>query len=263
VYDLRTSDTDERKQSTLQTLNSLGYATYALDFRGFGETNRDDTGFVTPQRSVDDVLATIKWIQERHGISDSMDSLEGVPGNTRKTSLLGWSQGALVAQMYAQQHGRETLSDVTLFGSIYDPKVVYPRAPLYAEKTEAPTTANTREGALEDFTLPGTICDEAALNFESLALAADPVKSPWSELHEFNTLTPSLVQVPTHIIVGQQDPYVSWDAQRELFERLGTPDKAWTVLPNADHAAHILSSRHSFLRAVVGFLRRKDPFSEI
>ena len=47
VYDLRTSDTDERRQSTLQTLNSLGFAAYALDFRGFGETARDATGYTT------------------------------------------------------------------------------------------------------------------------------------------------------------------------------------------------------------------------
>ena len=43
LFDLRTSPTDKRKQSTLQTLNSLGFAAYALDFRGFGETARDET----------------------------------------------------------------------------------------------------------------------------------------------------------------------------------------------------------------------------
>lgn len=68
------------------------------------------------------------------------------------------------------------------------------------------------------------------------------------------------MRVPTLIIVGAQDPYVSWDAQRELFERLGTEDKAMCVLPGCDHAAHILKARKMFIRGVAGFLLRKDWF---
>ena len=46
--------------------------------------------------------------------------------------------------------------------------------------------------------------------------------------------------------------------QRELFERLGTTDKIWTVLPESDHAAHILQRRHMFVRSVVGFITRAN-----
>ena len=116
---------------------------------------------------------------------------------------------------------------------------------------------------LEDFTLPGTICDEAALEFGKLALAADPVKAPWNELHEFNALLPGLVQVPTHVIVGQQDPYVSFEAQCKLFEQIATPDKVLTILPDSDHAAHILQRRHMFVRAVVSFMQRKEEIYDL
>jgi hypothetical protein len=34
VFDLRTSDDDEKKQSVLQSLNDLGFRAYALDLRG-------------------------------------------------------------------------------------------------------------------------------------------------------------------------------------------------------------------------------------
>jgi len=175
-----------------------------------------------------------------------------------------------VAQLYAQQHPY-TISDLVLFGSIYDPRVIYPRKPLYdpsgkpiwsspENKPPAPEVANTDISALEDFTLPGTICDEAALAFSSLALTVDPVKVAWDDLHEFNVANPALIRVPTMVICGSQDPYVSWEAQRELYERLGTEDKVWCVLPGCDHAAHILKARKMFLRSVVGFLLRKEGY---
>ena len=106
----------------------------------------------------------------------------------------------------------------------------------------------------------GTICDEAALEFSSVALAVDTIKAAWDELHEFNVCNPALIHVPTLVIVGAQDPYVQWDAQRELFERLGHEDKSMCVLPACDHAAHILKARKMFVRSVVGFLSRKHGF---
>lgn len=290
VFDLRTSPSDMKQQSTLQCLAELGFNVYALDLRGFGETPRDtdedgNGGYTTPKRCVEDVRCAIEWISERH--RDATPGTNGVDGSNNesndssvtdptkintKPALLGWSQGALVAQMYAQQYGASTLSDLVLFGSIYDPRVIYPRKPLYdpsgklisggsnAVKPPAPEVANTDIAALEDFTLPGTICDEAALAFSSLALTVDATKAAWDELHEFNTCNPAMVHTPTLVIVGAQDPYVSWEAQRELYERLGTEDKVWCVLPGCDHAAHILKARKMFVRSVVGFLMRKDGF---
>lgn len=282
VFDLRTSDDDAKRQSTLQSLADLGFNAYALDLRGFGETLRDYhepvSGYTTPRRCVADVKCAIDWIAERHPApSDEIDeSAAGVENPTAidcRPALLGWSQGALVAQMYAQQHGPSTLSDLILFGSIYDPKGIYPRKPLYdpsgrlisgagavVVKPPPPEARNTDIDSLEDFTLPGTICDEAALCYSKLALAVDPVKAAWDDMHEFNVLNPALVHVPTMVVVGAQDPYTSWDAQRELFERLGTEDKAMCVLPGCDHAAHILKARKMFVRSVAGFLLRKYDY---
>mmetsp|Transcript_6300 Transcript_6300/g.13713 ORF Transcript_6300/g.13713 Transcript_6300/m.13713 type:complete len:481 (-) Transcript_6300:161-1603(-) len=287
VFDLRTSDDDVKRQSTLQSLADLGFHAYALDLRGFGETLRDYSepvcGYTTPRRCVADVKCAIDWITKRHKLDEIDDASDNnmsinIPGMESPTTinyrpaLVGWSQGALVAQMYAQMHGTSTLSDLVLFGSIYDPKIIYPRKPLYdpsgalisggpnVKKPPPPEVRNTDIDSLEDFTLPGTICDEAALCYSKLALAVDPVKGAWDELHEFNILNPALVHVPTMVLVGAQDPYTSWDAQRELFDRLGTEDKAMCVLPGCDHAAHILKARKMFVRAVAGFLLRKDEF---
>lgn len=250
---------------------------------GFGETPRDtdengNGGYTTPKRCAQDVKCAIDWITFRHCKdlpppskgNDAYNSYDDPTVINTRPALLGWSQGALVAQLYAQQYA-STISDLVLFGSIYDPRVIYPRKPLYdpsgkpigstpENKPPAPEIPNTDIAALEDFTLPGTICDEAAMAFSSLALTVDPIKVAWDDLHEFNVANPALIHVPTMVICGSQDPYVSWEAQRELYERLGTEDRVWCVLPGCDHAAHILKARKMFVRSVVGFLLRKDGF---
>jgi len=249
VFDLRASPDDGEGMSTLQTLSDLGYAAYALDLRGFGETPRDGGGYTTPVRCAEDVRCAVDWLAGRHG------------DQGRRPALLGWSQGALVAQLYAQRHG-PALSDLVLFGSIYDPKVVYPRErPLFgpdAAPAPAPEVANTVAASLEDFTIPGTINEAAAAEFSSIAMAVDPIKAAWGELHEFNECNAARVQVPTLVVVGAQDPYVSWDAQRDLFDGLGTEDRAMAIIPGCDHPAHILEARGAFVRNVVGFLSRHD-----
>ncbi|KAL3770129.1 hypothetical protein ACHAW5_009670 [Stephanodiscus triporus] len=156
------------------------------------------------------------------------------------------------------------MSDLVLYGTIYDPDVVYPRRPLFdvsASSTStysAPEVANTAEASLEDFTIPGTITREAALAFSSLAMTCDPIKAAWDDLHEFNECDPSRVAVPTLIISGAKDPYVNWSAQLALLRGLGTEDKAMYCVPNSDHAAHVLEERDAFVGAVAGFLSRRD-----
>ena len=44
----------------------------------------------------------------------------------------------------------------------------------------------------------------------------------------------------------------------KLFNRFGTPDKWWIILPGADHAAHLEKSAPLLVRAVVTFTRRHE-----
>ena len=62
--------------------------------------------------------------------------------------------------MFAQQYG-QSIAGVTLYGSIYDRKVVYPRRPIY-EKDDLTPPKNTKYQAMEDFAIPGSIDDKVA-----------------------------------------------------------------------------------------------------
>lgn len=88
---------------------------YAMDFRGFGGTPRLSPistgrgGFVEPLQCVSDAVSVLNWIRRRHhghggeeGIAITATSEE--EDINSRPALLGWSHGALIAQITAQRH---------------------------------------------------------------------------------------------------------------------------------------------------------------
>ena len=53
---------DGENLSMMDSLVDAGYAVYAVDLRGYGETPRDDTGWLTPNRAADDVAIVLAWM---------------------------------------------------------------------------------------------------------------------------------------------------------------------------------------------------------
>ena len=126
-------------------------------------------------------------------------------------------EGALVAHLTAQK-SPQIISKLILYGSIYDPLVCYPRSPLYTSTTTNDTDhddddsnsnsnpsssskiQNTYNGAIEDFTIEGSIAPEPARQFANAALLTDPYKAEWKLLHQFNNVDPARVHVPTLVV---------------------------------------------------------------
>lgn len=163
---------------------------YAMDFRGFGGTPRDSKGLVEPNRCVEDVESVLAWLIARHDTSPERVRL----------SLMGWSQGGLVAQL-AGQRAQPLFSKLILYGSIYDPMIRYPRQPLYTlAKDEHEDVENTWDGAVEDFTIEGSIPPETASKFAEAALLSDPIKAKWNQLYQFNNCDPGQIHVPTLVV---------------------------------------------------------------
>ena len=175
-------------RSTMEALRDCKIRPYAMDFRGFGGTPKDDSGGVDPNRCVEDVESVLGWISERH--ETTIDHL----------SLLGWSQGALVAQLAAQRR-RPQFSKLVLYGSIVDPMVRYAREPLYTLNKEEPADiVNTYDAAVEDFTIEGSIPSEPARYFAEAALTSDPIKGRWKNVFQFNNCDSSRVHIPTLVV---------------------------------------------------------------
>ena len=102
---------EKENRSLLQALHNNNIQPYAMDFRGFGSTPRSAGGFVEPLRCVADAVSVLNWIRDRHQKHYQMGE-EGVATNASckgrdvisRPALLGWSHGALIAQITAQRH---------------------------------------------------------------------------------------------------------------------------------------------------------------
>jgi pimeloyl-ACP methyl ester carboxylesterase len=223
--------------SLMQALADRGIAAYALDARGYGETPRDDTGWVNPDRMADDVEVVLGWVAERHPAHPA-------------PALMGWSFGSTVAHLTAQRYP-ERVSGVALFGYWKHPDA---ETSVAVDPVDPPAAATTVAGARSDFITEGSISNRAVDAFVAAALAADPVRVDIRRVHEFNALSPDSLRVPTLLLQGEFDPIGPTAAQAAVFERLGTSHKSWVVLPGCDHAAHLEVCHDRFVRALSGFV---------
>lgn len=218
-------------------LRALGFEVYALDQRGYGETPRHSTGWLTPNRARDDTVAIINWLKQRAG--------------TQPLRIFGWSYGTLIGQL-AVQAQPESIDGFIAFGyPVRKGVAVTPEALRTA--SAPPAVATTAAAAASDFMTPGTISRKASDAFVAQALEADPVRVDWRELEQWQALDPTAVQVPTLLIEGALDPLAIDAEQARFFKGVQHHDKRWIVLPQGDHAAFMETSRTDFLRAIDSF----------
>ncbi len=223
--------------SLMDGLAEAGFATYAVDLRGYGATPRDDTGWLSPDRAVADVARVLEWVGDRNK-------------DSKPPFLFGWSLGSMVSQLTVQRHP-DRVSGVVLFGY---PFSISTRIPLGPEPGDPPREATTAEGAASDFIAEGMISQRAIDTYVKVALAADPIRVDWSHRHQWSALDPAAVTVPTLLIHGELDPFTPIESQMMIFALLGTADKQWVVVPGGDHAALLETSRSYFIKAMVSFL---------
>ncbi len=230
---------DGENLSLMDALAGEGFATYAVDLRGYGGTPRDRSGWFSPKRAAADVAAILKWIDDR-------ERFDGKP------ALLGWSMGSMISALCAQAHSAR-LSALILYGypGSLDTVIEERPTPLAPSRKQ-----NTAKAAASDFITPGSISKRAIEAYVRAALAADPVRVDVTAMHEYNEVDPAKINVPTLILQGQFDPFAKTDTHAWFFTRLGHADRAWVVLPGGDHAAHLETTSPRFVQAVVSFLRR-------
>jgi len=228
------------ERSLMDGLVARGIASFGVDLRGYGETPRDDSGWLTPERAADDVAGVLEWL-----VSSAPDA--------PRPWLFGWSYGAMVAQLVVQQRP-DLVSGVVLFG--------YPVRPGIDREPEnsdgpPPREPTTAQAARSDFILPRAISEQAIEAFVAAALAADPVRADWRRLEQWAALDGAAVRVPTLLLEAQHDPLALDDVHAQLFARLDTGDKAWVVIPGGDHAAFLERPRGYFLGLLDAFIRRR------
>jgi pimeloyl-ACP methyl ester carboxylesterase len=228
---------DGEDLSLMDGLVERGYAVFAVDLRGYGETPRDETGWVTPGRSAQDVVAVLEWIDAR---SDWR----------RKPHLFGWSMGSTISELAAERHP-DVMSSLTLFGYWLD---LDEEIPPDEPGIEPQRLANTAVAAASDFITPGSISDRAVAAYVAMALDKDPVRTDIRSYSDYNALDPSRLKMPVLVIVGEFDPLAPPERQAKLYQRIGTGHKQWVTVPGGDHAAFLETPREYFIHELVAFL---------
>ena len=226
--------------SLIDGLADAGYAAFAPDFRGYGGTPRDETGWLNPDGAARDLKAVLEHVALL---------TEGLP----RPTLLGWSRGSKVAQLTVQRWP-ELVSSLVFFG--YSP--TFAGAPLADGEGDTPPAAapNTAAVAASDFITPGSISQVAMDAYVKAAMDADPVRVDWRGAREWDELDPAQVRVPTLLIHAEFDPIATPEQRASLFHALGTADRESIEVPGGDHMAFIESCRPQFLEALVGFIDR-------
>ena len=233
------------RRSMMDALVDVGLDVYAVDLRGYGGTPRDSTGWLTPDRAVADVRAVVDWIRVSAGAA------------RRPLYLLGLSRGSLIAAYFAQQSPEKVAGLVLLgFGLDVDARIAASDSP-----STAPRRRNTADAAAADFITADAVSRATVDAFVRAALRADPIYVDWRDEHQFNGFAASKLFVPTLLVHGELDPSAPVLLEGKLFTRLATSDKAWIVLPGADHAAHLEKSQMDLVRAIAWFIRRHDTTS--
>jgi alpha-beta hydrolase superfamily lysophospholipase len=225
------------KRSVMESLAALGIAAYAVDLRGYGETPRDRTGWLTPRRSAADVAAVLRWVTTQHPVLPP-------------PSLLGWSRGAAIAMLVAQEHPQR-LSALVLFGFVFDPD-----QPYVDTRTPArpPRLRNTAADAASDFVSPAVTPRAVIDAFVAQALSSDPITADLRHDGEFNVLDPARLAVPTLVIHGDRDINVRPGEGERFIGRVRATRKQHVALAGADHAAQVEDTHDAWIAAVAGFV---------
>lgn len=255
-------------RSWMDTLNSAGHDAWALDFLGYGESDRyrqmaSDDAAGAPPADVDAMA---------DDIGRAVDHIRAASGKPR-VDIVAHSAGSLVAARYAERHG-DKVGRLVLFGT------PGPREPD-ASAAAAPVAwiLSTREAQLGGY--EANVREHGRLDlamFEAwwrTYLASDPqgarreppsVRVPAGLVAAIGDVErtgrlpydPAKILRPTLVIQGEWDAVTPPSEGLAVFERLGAPLKRYVIVSRAGHRAHLEASRAQLFREIETFLAAND-----
>ena len=232
--------------SVMDEFFKKNFQVYAMDMRGFGKTSRDVSGWINPEKAKQDVAGLLEWIIKRHPKS-------------KKPTLFGYSYGSLVSHFVAQENP-ELVSQLVLYGHpiehTYESRYIQIKGNEVKTEKVPVRRPNSVEWSSSDF-IKDSVEKEVVDAYVSSTLELDPILADWNKLSQWTQIKPEKITVPTLVINGAHDPVSPADKLAVFFSEISNSDRAWVIIPNSGHAAHLENSSGQMINSIVNFIRRK------
>lgn len=261
-----------KQYSWMDHLSENGYKVYALDFLGYGNSDRYPEMATHATTDAPPGRATNAYLD----IDKAIDFISKQTGKD-KVYLIAHSWGGSVAALYASKYPAK-IAKLTLFAAItvrqensLPEKVTRPFESLTPEqrisamKSLTPAAEQSRL-APEIFTNWGKTwlqSDPLAAKFksDSVRFPSGPSVDIEALLHNAPYYNPEEIRVPTLIIRGEWDTYPDNQDAEKLFSSLkNAPQKKYVVIEKGTHVMHLEESRLQLFAEVTHFLQQnKKP----
>ena len=261
-------------RSWMDELAAANYDCYALDFLGYGYSDRypEMSNNQLPSRPtgraqeiVPDIDSAINYIRQRTG--------------SPTVNIIAHSWGGSVATLYASRFP-EKIAGLVLFSTITASHHPTPASATSSHPADTirysyeSLTPDERVDAMEHLTPQGERCrlePEIFQSWKTQWLQSDPlakifrdsaVRFPSGPSQDIDDLEqgksyydPSGIKAPTLIIRGEWDRFPSNEDAANMFTHLtNAPYKKYTVIEKGTHVMHLEQSRHQLYTEVQNFL---------
>lgn len=248
TYSSHEFDVDYKDYSLARYFAGHGFEVWLLDIAGFGNSGSVGDGFrPDSDYAAEDIASAVRCIMRRSRVSF--------------VDVLGWSWGTVTSGRFAARHP-EMVRRLVLYAPIV--------AGLGEQPVAEPFHTNTWMHAAEDFqTAPDGGIDfriverPVADTFLSNAWRNDKTSSPNGGRRDLlvspdTRLIPTAdIKVPTLIIVGSKDPYVSPALCEEAYKTLPDRNSRLEIIEGGGHAMLMERPYYRKFRAKVrAFLSR-------
>jgi pimeloyl-ACP methyl ester carboxylesterase len=260
-------------RSWMDELAAAGYDVYALDFLGYGNSDRypemsSASPVGPPLGGVDSMVSQVDCAVAEIMRFQRVD----------RVNVLAHSAGTFAAARYAQLHPNR-VNRLVLFGAPAPADGPKPALAETASDTRQRYIEVSRDDQLDAFERKVREAHHLdSVMFEAWAsayLATDPesgnrqpasVRVPAGMAAAFADMErrgqlpydPKQIVVPVLVIQGEWDSVAPISAGERLFSELGSPLRRFVVLSQAGHRAHLESNRWQLYRETEAFLNGGD-----
>ena len=260
--------------SWMDTLAKNGYDVYALDFLGYGKSDRYPAMSIPASPDADSAVGSPVG-RAVDVVNDVDRAVDLILHKTRKQGvyLIGHSWGGSVAALYTGKHP-DKVAKLVLFATITRRREDSARKEIMgAYETLTPEQRVSDMKALtppdrtcrlepEIFSIWGNLwlrSDPLAIKSHSTSVRfpSGPARDLEDLLHNKPYYDPALIKVPVMLIRGEWDSYPDNRDYDSLFGALeNSPYKKAVVIEKATHVMHLEKSRYQLYEETVSFLRR-------